>query len=88
MFVFAQFGIALPHSVRGQDWLAHERQGAIYVKPEDAVPGDVVIWNDGSHDGIYAGGDMFYHAPRPGDRVKLAKIYSPNVHFIRFGIDN
>lgn len=88
MFVFAQFGIALPHSVRGQDWLAHERNGAIYVKPEDAVPGDVVIWNDGSHDGIYAGGGMLYHAPRPGDRVKLAKIFSPNVHFVRFGVKN
>lgn len=86
MFVFSQFGIALPHSVRGQDWLAHERDGAIYVKAEDAVPGDVVVWNDGSHDGIYAGGGMLYHAPRPGDRVKLATIFSPNVHYIRFGI--
>jgi len=88
MFVFAQFGIALPHSVRGQDWLAHERAGAIYVKPEDAIPGDVVVWNDGSHDGIYAGGGMLFHAPRPGDRVKLAKIFSPNVHYIRLGVDN
>ena len=85
MFVFAQFGVALPHSVRGQDWLAHERNGAIYVKPEDAVPGDIVVWNDGSHDGIYAGGDLFYHAPRPGDRVKLAKIFAPH-HFIRVGV--
>lgn len=86
MFVFSQFGIALPHSVRGQDWLAHERNGAIYIKREDAVPGDLVIWNDGSHDGIYAGGDMFYHAPRPGDVVKLAPIFSPNVHFVRLGV--
>jgi cell wall-associated NlpC family hydrolase len=48
-FVFSQFGIALPHSVNGQ-----ARMGKI-IKPEDALPGDLVIMNDHSHDGIYAG---------------------------------
>jgi cell wall-associated NlpC family hydrolase len=76
-FVFSQFGIALPHSVHGQ-----ARMG-ILVKPEDAMPGDLVIMNDMSHDGIYAGNGNFYHAPRRGDTVKLAPIYTSQVHFVR-----
>lgn len=76
-FVFAQFGIAMPHSVHAQ-----ARMGII-VKPEDALPGDLVIMNDMSHDGIYAGNGNFYHAPRPGDTVKLAPIYTSSVHFVR-----
>ncbi len=76
-FVFSQFGLAMPHSVHGQ-----ARMG-IPVKAEDALPGDLVIMNDMSHDGIYAGNGNFYHAPRPGDSVKLAPIYTSQVHYIR-----
>jgi cell wall-associated NlpC family hydrolase len=47
------------------------------------LPGDLVIFNDLSHNGIYAGNGNFYHAPRRGDAVKLAPIYTPNVHFVR-----
>jgi len=42
-----------------------------------------VILDDLSHDGIYAGSGLFYHAPRVGDTVKLAKIFTPNVFFVR-----
>ena len=76
-FVFSQFGIALPHSVHAQN-----RMGML-VKAEDAQPGDLVVFNDLSHDGIYAGNGNFYHAPRRGDTVKLAPIFTPNVHFVR-----
>jgi cell wall-associated NlpC family hydrolase len=76
-FVFSQFGVALPHSVHGQN-----RMG-ILVKPEDALPGDLVVFDDLSHDGIYAGNGNFYHAPRPGDSVKLAPIFTSRIHFIR-----
>jgi cell wall-associated NlpC family hydrolase len=55
----------------------------IKVKPEDALPGDIVVLNDLSHDGIYAGNGNFYHAPRTGDTVKLAPIFTSNVFFIR-----
>ena len=81
MFVFSQFGISLPHSVNGQ-----ARLGKI-IKPEDALPGDLVIMNDHSHDGIYAGNGMFYHAPLRGDKVKLAPIFTPNHYFVRLGIN-
>jgi peptidoglycan DL-endopeptidase CwlO len=79
MFVFAQFGIPLRHSVTAQS-----RVGII-VSPEDARPGDLVIFNDHSHNGIYAGNGQFYHAPQPGDRVKLAPIFEPRHYFVRLG---
>lgn len=81
-YVFAHFGVPLPHSVHGQSLLGKK------VKPENARPGDLVIFNDLSHDGIYAGNGNFWHAPRRGDRVKLAPIYSSNIHFVRITKDN
>jgi cell wall-associated NlpC family hydrolase len=78
-FVYSQFGIALPHSVYAQ------KRFGILIKPEDAMPGDIVMWNDSSHNGIYAGNGNFYHAPRRGDRVKLAPIFSSSVYFMRLG---
>jgi cell wall-associated NlpC family hydrolase len=76
-FVFSQFGVDLAHSVRGQ------AVAGIVVRQADALPGDIVILNDYSHDGIYAGNGNFYHAPRAGDTVKLAPIFTPNVFFLR-----
>ena len=76
-FVFAQFGLDLPHSV-----IAQSRLG-IRIRPEDARPGDLVILNNLSHDGIYAGNGNFYHAPRRGDTVKLAPIFTDQVFFVR-----
>jgi cell wall-associated NlpC family hydrolase len=77
--VFAEFGVLLPHSVNSQ--AAHPRIKRI--KMADARPGDLVIMSNHSHEGIYAGSGMFYHAPRPGDRVKLAPIFTPNVYYAR-----
>lgn len=70
MFVYAQFGVALPHSVSGQ------ARAGIIVAPEDALPGDLVIYNDHGHSGIYAGNNQMYHAPQRGDYVKLGTINS------------
>ena len=81
-YVFANFGVSLPHSVHGQNMLGRQ------IKPEDARPGDLVVFNDLSHDGIYAGNGNFWHAPRPGDHVKLAPIYSAFVHFVRISKQN
>lgn len=76
-FVFSQFGLDLPHSVIAQSHMG------IVVKQADALPGDLVILDDLSHDGIYAGNGLFYHAPRVGDTVKLAPIFTPNVFYVR-----
>ncbi len=80
MFVYAQFGVALPHSVTAQNLIGQA------IAPEDAQPGDVVIFNDNSHDGFYAGNGMILHAPYPGARVRVQQLWTSNVHFVRFGI--
>jgi cell wall-associated NlpC family hydrolase len=77
MFVYSQFGIDLPHSVYQQAKIGEK------ISLEDAVPGDIVVFNDFSHNGIYAGNGNFYHAPQPGDRVKLAPIFTDRYHIIR-----
>ncbi len=77
MFIYSQFGIPLPHSVYQQSKLG------VKIDIEDAVPGDIVVFNDFSHNGIYAGNGNFYHAPQRGDRVKLAPIFTPRFHIIR-----
>lgn len=77
LFVYSQFGVALPHSVYQQSKLAKK------ISADEAVPGDIVVFNDYSHNGIYAGNGMYYHAPQPGDRVKLAPISVTRYHFVR-----
>jgi cell wall-associated NlpC family hydrolase len=79
MFVYAQFGISLYHHVPAQ------ARAGIKIAPEDARPGDLVIYNDYGHNGIYAGNGQFYHAPQRGDVVKLAPIFPGGHHFVRLG---
>ena len=77
LFIYAQFGIDLPHSVYQQARLATK------IPESEASPGDIVVFNDFSHNGIYAGNGNFYHAPQPGDRVKLAPIFTDRYHIVR-----
>jgi len=77
--VFAEFGILLPHSVIAQARDPHIRR----VHRSDARPGDLVILKNLSHEGIYAGSGMFYHAPKPGDVVKLAPIFTDDYYIVR-----
>ena len=81
-YVFSQFGIPMHHSVTGQAYMV-EMGLAVKVKREDARPGDLVILNNYSHDGIYAGNGQMYHAPRRGDDVKLAPIFTDAYYLIR-----
>ena len=77
--VFAEFGILLPHSVNAQSHDPHLRR----ILRSEAQPGDIVILNDHSHEGIYAGPGMFFHAPFSGDRVKLAPIFTDSYFIAR-----
>jgi cell wall-associated NlpC family hydrolase len=77
LFVYAQFGVKLPHSVYQQ------ARNAKKISRDQAKPGDIVVFNDYSHNGIYAGNGMFIHAPQPGDRVKLAPIFTDAYHIVR-----
>ncbi len=80
MFVYAQYGVDLPHSVHQQNMIGTP------ISQADAQPGDVVMFNDNSHDGFYAGDGMILHAPYPGASVRVQKLWTSNVHFVRFGI--
>ena len=62
MFVYAQFGISLPHSVSGQAAMGKR------ISIADAQPGDIVIMS--GHDGFYAGNGNIMDAPDTG-RIHL-----------------
>jgi len=79
MYVYAQFGVSLPHSSRLQGQLPR-------ISPDAAQPGDIIVFDSGSHDGIYLGGNMMIHAPYPGRTVSIQEIYSTDHYFVRAGI--
>ena len=79
-YVYAQFGIALPHSAAAQG-----RIGTPIARAA-ALPGDVVVMDGGSHVGIYLGGNRMIDAPEPGRVVTERAIYDNNYYVVRFGI--
>ena len=78
MFVYAQFGIGLPHSVSGTAAMGTA------IDPAAALPGDIVILP--GHNGIYLGDGMFIDAPDYGDVVRVRPIYSSDYYIVRVGI--
>ena len=51
------------------------------------LPGDLVFFNKTDHVGIYLGNDMFIHAPRTGDVVKISRLsdyYKPVWGWVRW----
>ncbi len=80
MFVYAQFGVRLPHLADSQ------KNFGTPVSAADAAPGDLMIFLNGGygyHAGIYAGGGMMYDAPNAGSTVGRHTIWSTNVIFRR-----
>jgi len=80
MFVYAQFGVALPHSASRQG------SGGVAIAPSAALPGDLVFMDGGGHNGIYLGNGMMIDAPKPGTTVQVRPIYSSAHWFVRYGI--
>lgn len=78
MYVFAQFGISLPHSSSGQG------AAGTRISEADAVPGDLVIMP--GHDGFYAGNGMILHAPYEGASVRVQPIWTSDYYIVRIGI--
>ncbi|MCU1471778.1 MAG: NlpC/P60 family protein [Glaciihabitans sp.] len=79
-YVYAQFGVALPHSAAAQGRLGKT------IARSAAQPGDVVVMDGGAHVGIYAGGGRMIDAPEPGRAVSERAIYDNNYYIVRFGI--
>lgn len=79
-FVYAQFGVALPHSAAAQGAMGTR------ISVADAKPGDVVVIDGGSHVGIYLGGGRMIDAPMPGRTVGNHAIWTSAYYIVRFGI--
>lgn len=71
-WVYAQAGIKIP---RVNQWEA----GKLTTKP---VPGDIVVQNNNTHVGIYAGGGMMYSALNPSEGTKLHSVNIAPSYFI------
>jgi len=78
MYVYAQFGISLPHSSSGIG------AAGTAISRDAAVPGDIVILP--GHTGIYMGGGMFIDAPDYGRTVQVRPIYEDDYYIVRVGI--
>lgn len=65
-------GVNLPRVSQAQ------RNVGTRVSRGQAQPGDMVNYNH--HVGIYLGNGYMIHAPKPGDRVKIAKVYGNPVY--------
>ena len=80
-YVYAKLGISLPRVA------ASQAQAAVPVRRSFAKPGDLVFYHSGNgyvyHVGIYAGGNMVWHAPFSGRSVEKISISTHNVTFGR-----
>ncbi|MDU5614710.1 MAG: C40 family peptidase [Varibaculum cambriense] len=74
-YVYRQLGYSLPRSTGGI------AASGTKLPLSQAQPGDI-LWKSG-HVAIYVGGGKLIHAPKPGDRVKVAPIYSNGFKVIR-----
>jgi len=80
-YVYAKFGVDLPHSA----W----KQGKVgkRISKAKAKPGDLVITSGGSHVGIWVSKDRFIDSPRPGQVVHVRDIYTSNYIVVRIESD-
>ena len=72
-YVYRQVGKSLPRTSRQQ------RAATPYIDQADKEPGDLIFISTGgrvTHEGIYAGDNRFWVAPKAGDVVKLQRIYT------------
>ncbi|MDX6202292.1 MAG: hypothetical protein QOJ83_1792 [Frankiales bacterium] len=82
-FIFAKFGISLPHSSSGQYSVVR------HVANKNKQVGDLVFFHTSSghvyHVGIYAGGNQIWAATHTGDFVRLEGIWSASYYVGRVG---
>jgi cell wall-associated NlpC family hydrolase len=82
-FIFAKFGISLPHSSSAQYSVVH------HVANRNKRVGDLVFFHSGSghvyHVGIYAGGNEIWAATHTGDFVRLEGMWNASYYVGRVG---
>ncbi|MFF5288139.1 C40 family peptidase [Paractinoplanes globisporus] len=79
-YAYRTVHVRLPRTANQQFHAAHP------VSRAAARPGDLVFWVHGRHAyhvAVYAGAGRIWHAPKPGDRVRLATIWNPRE--VRYG---
>jgi cell wall-associated NlpC family hydrolase len=79
-WVYRQAGRTLPRTA------AQQYAATIRVTKAQARPGDLVFFMSAGrvyHVGVYAGAGRVWHAPKTGDRVKLAVIWTSAVRYGR-----
>jgi peptidoglycan DL-endopeptidase CwlO len=80
-YVYKKAGKTLPRTSRAQ------YSATKHITRKAAKPGDLVFFKNGGggvyHVGVYAGGNMLWHASRPGRPVAKAKIWTSSVAFGR-----
>jgi peptidoglycan endopeptidase LytE len=70
-YVYAHFGIRLPHSSYADFGLGKTvGRGALR-------PGDLVFFDGVGHVGMYVGGGRFIHAPHSGTSVQMTRLSEP-----------
>jgi peptidoglycan DL-endopeptidase CwlO len=68
-YVYAQHGVTLPH------YSVYQSQMGAAVELADIQPGDLLAFGYPVHHvGIYIGDDLFIHAPRTGDVIKISRL--------------
>ena len=80
MFVYAQYGVSVAHSVHMED------AAGVRISKADARPGDLVVFDDLSHIGFYAGHGRILDAPDVGRNIQERAIWSSAVHYVRLGL--
>ncbi len=75
MYVYAQFGVRLPHSSAGQ------AAAGTRIATSDAQPGDLVVMP--GHIGFYAGNGNILHAPYEGTSVRVQPIWTSDYYIVR-----
>lgn len=77
---FASAGVTLPRTSGAQASVGTP------VSVSDLAPGDLVFFGSPIyHVGIYVGDGLMVHAPKPGDSVKVAKMWTTPVSAVRVG---
>lgn len=74
-YVYAQFGINLPHSSSAQG------AAGTQISESEAVPGDLVVMS--GHIGFYAGNGTILHAPYEGASVRVQPIWTSDYWIVR-----